>query len=83
MVTPGPEHFFVCLFCFVLKVLLYYLFTYIVSKAAVIFVLLYITYVNFSGCFSDFLFTTGFEQLDYDALCHFSFYFHVYLSVVL
>lgn len=49
----------------------------IVAKAAVIFVLLYITCVNFSGCFSDFLFTTVFEQLDYDALCHFSFSFHV------
>ena len=52
-------------------------FHWIVAKAAVIFVLLYITCVNFSGCFSDFLFTTVFEQLDYDALCHFSFSFHV------
>lgn len=65
----------------VLKILLHGLFTYIVSnkKAAVIliFVPLYIACLNFSGCFSDFLFTTGFEQLDYDALVSFFFFFHV------
>lgn len=70
----------------VLKILLHGLFTYIVSnkKAAVIliFVPLYIACLNFSGCFSDFLFTTGFEQLDYDALVSFFFSFMFLVLVI-